>query len=330
MRRERGAELAPQPDVRRLERFERRAACQRALAPPLAPPQGRLGRRRGDGPGRLGRRRGGGPAIQQGLGKQVVEPRVERGALGPAERSRGAVDADTIAQKPAELARRDVAPRAALRPLPRGRRRRGGARCGRRRGPRGRGPSCSRGAVVADAARVQRAPHVVGRRVDVEQPLPRRAGRRARRVGARDRRRVAEGLDQERVQGLGLGDALAVARLEPPQRRNVQQSELAHERRVAHGPPLRRRHRFQRARRRRRRRRLGRPPPVQVGPPGVLSDPARPLDGVGLPHGVLGAPLQFLEPLRVAEPVRDLLGRALLVPRVLRRTRGPAPRAARG
>ena len=45
---------------------------------------------------------------------------------------------------------------------------------------------------------------------------------------------------------------------------------------------------------------------------------------------VLGAPLQFLEPLRVAEPVRDLLGRALLVPRVLRRTRGPAPRAARG
>ena len=79
-----------------------------------------------------------------------------------------------------------------------------------------------------------------------------------------------------------------------------------------------------------RRRRLGRPAPVQVGPPGVLSDPARPLDGVGLPHGVLGAPLQFLEPLRVAEPVRDLLGRALLVPRVLRRTRGPAPRAARG
>ena len=89
---------------------------------------------------------------------------------------------------------------------------RGPARApGRAPGP-GPGPPCGR-AVVADAAR-QRAPHVVGRRVDVEQPLPRRAGRRARRVGARDRRRVAEGLDQERVQGLGLGDASPVARLE--------------------------------------------------------------------------------------------------------------------
>ena len=76
----------------------------------------------------------------------------------------------------------------------------------------------------------------------------RRAGGRARRVGARDRRRVAEGLDQERVQGLGL--ATLTALLEPPQRRNVQQSDR-HERRVAHGPPLRRRYCFQRARRRR-------------------------------------------------------------------------------
>ena len=48
------------------------------------------------------------------------------------------------------------------------------------------------------------------------------------------------------------------------------------------------------------------------------------------PWSSSGAPLQFLEPLRVAQPVRDLFGRALLVPRVLRRTRGPAPRAARG
>ena len=149
----------------------------------------------------------------------------------------------------------------------------------------------------------------------------------ARAASARETAGASPRASTGRVQGLGLGDALAVARLgrrsaatsSNPSSRTNAASRTA--RRCGGGTLSARSGDGAGAVRLRPRpgRAAGRP--QRSGAPSRRRRPAawRP-----------GAALQFLEQAPVAQPVRDLLGRALLVPRVLRRTRGSAPRAARG